>query len=707
MNLEGFKLKNWPKIFSFLFDFSILVLIFGTPLYLSLFFKTNNLFDLNKLFWFQVWLFLSLIFFLCKVLALAIKKEKIYFPGFLNKPKIYFSSIVLILFLALSILWSQNHYQSFFGSYSRNDGLVNWFCYFIFAFLVSVYLSSDGFENLQKKLRTILTVAVSSAFLVSIYAICQFFGFDFLIWQEPANLTHRASATLFQPNFLASFLLLTIPLTFLSAFLAKKNIFRLFFVSAGFLQLLALVFSGSRGAWLSFAATLLVFSGIFIFQNKIIKRKKIISLSGVILVLALIIFGLLKSERFQTITDFSEGSSAYRAQVYQAAISQIKKSPWLGYGAESQPERLVLEYQKDWAVFESAFLLPDRAHNLFLDLTLSFGLLGLAVWVFWYFSIFKILISAAKKLKNYPACFALGFSLLSYLFSLLFSFSVATTAIFFFLLFGISLALSESPIERKLKFNQKKYLAVFFALLISASSLVYSFKVVIADYYFYYFNQAWNIQEYSSAFSVREKIIKLGVADTNYRKMMLVKMTAIQNIYSDSVVTEKIKKIIQQDEKLFNSNSIFDTESLMELKVFNGNFQEADFLSNTILKSVPLWPKAYFISGLVQARMGKFSESRALFGRALSLLPDQQDRRLNEIHKQELLRIKGEIFFTIGQTHEIEKNFRNASNYYGLAFVNNEKNLEALRRIAFCFNELGEPERARAIIVMLENILKK
>ena len=69
--------------------------------------------------------------------------------------------------------------------------------------------------------------------------------------------------------------------------------------------------------------------------------------------------------------------------------------------------------------------------------------------------------------------------------------------------------------------------------------------------------------------------------------------------------------------------------------------------------------------------------------------------------------VKSEVFFAAGATHENEKNWRNASSYYGLAFLSNENNLAALTRIAFCFNQLGETDRAAAIQAMLDNLLKK
>lgn len=705
MNLQHFKQLNWPKIFSGFFDFFILALVFGTPLYLSLLFKTNNIFDFGKIFWFQICLFSASFFLLLKIIILSFKKEKLTLPGFLNHPRVCLFSLLLIFFLSLSLIWSQDAYQSFFGSYYRNDGLINWFSYFLFAVLIGFYLVSAGKEKINKRLKIIFIAATSSATLVSIYAICQYFGIDFMSWQEPASISHRASSTLFQPNFLASFLLLTIPLAGFLVFSEKKQNIRWIFLSAGISQIMALIFTGSRGAWISFLVAIVIFAVILFFQNKKNIKKRNLFIGGVSLILLLVISGLVSGNRFRSLADFSTGSGAYRVQIYQAAISQIKQSPWIGFGYENQGDRLAREYQKDWAVFESARLMPDRAHNLILDLTLCFGVIGLLFWLIWYNSIFYRLKIISKKSENYPLAFTLSFSFFSYLFSLLFSFSVATTTIYFFLLFGIVLAFSDSAWEVKTK--KLGTIPLFIFLVISGGLFVFSCRTAVADYYFYYFNQAWNIQKYDNAFRVREDIINLKIADKQYRRMMLEKMTNIQSNYQNNQIIEQIKKISEQDKKLFKQNLFFDLKSLVEIEVFNGDFQQAEEYGEALSSFSPFYPKTYYLSGLVKFREGNYGDARAFFGQASTLLPDSLDFRLNEAHKKDILLTKSEIFFAAGATYENEKNWRNASSYYGLSFLNNEKNLAALSRIAFCFDQLGENDRAEAIRAMLANLLKK
>ncbi|MCX6795408.1 MAG: oligosaccharide repeat unit polymerase [Candidatus Falkowbacteria bacterium] len=705
-NQKPFQNTNWPKIFTGIFDFSILAIIFSVPLYLSLLFQTNNIFDLAKIFWFRIWLFLALFFYLARGLALIARKEEFSFPGFFKKPKIYLPALALLIFLALSLFWSQDVFQAFFGSYYRSDGLLNWFSYFLFALLVSAYLSARGEEKKFRRLKIIFSTVTLSAAVVSVYAVCQFFGLDFMSWQEPAVITHRAPSTLLQPNFLGSFLLLTLPLAVVSVFLMKKKWWQATFIVASVTEIFGLICSGSRGAWVSFFVSVVIFL-IIVFFRKIKTSRKLWLILGLLVVLLVSGFALSRNQRFRSVTDFSQGSSGYRVEIYRAAWRQIKNNPLLGYGAESQQERLVREYRKDWAVYESALLFPDRVHNLFLDLALCFGLLGLAFWLFWYYSIFRRLVIIAKKREYSLVAIGLGFAIFSYLFSLLFSFSVATTAIYLLLLFGVILGLSENVGRYRFRFNLEKWFVGAALLIISAGLLVYSFKAVMADYYFYYFNLEWQNRNYQGAMKLRDNIKTLGLPDKDYRKMMLIKMTNLQGNYQDPTARTIILRTTREDQKLFNEKSFFEGETLMEIEAFAGNFDRAHALSQSLIKMAPACPKIYYLSGLMNLSAKDNNQARALFGQALNRFPDEYDHRLNKAHLADLTFAKSEIFYAEARSYEVESNFLTASNYYGLAYLGNKNNISALSKIAFCFDKLGETDRAQAIREMMKDNSKK
>ncbi len=77
------------------------------------------------------------------------------------------------------------------------------------------------------------------------------------------------------------------------------------------------------------------------------------------------------------------------------SINLIKENPILGYGTESN------EILFDKAFYESGFplsgLIVDRAHNIFLDITLWSGIVGLFLFVGFLYETYKNLDSGMKK----------------------------------------------------------------------------------------------------------------------------------------------------------------------------------------------------------------------------------------------------------------------------------------------------------------------
>lgn len=84
-----------------------------------------------------------------------------------------------------------------------------------------------------------------------------------------------------------------------------------------------------------------------------------------------------------------------REVIWNHAVSIIKENPILGYGAETN------EVLFDKAFYESGFplsnLIIDRSHNLFLDITIWSGILGLICFSGFLYESFKMIDSVRKK----------------------------------------------------------------------------------------------------------------------------------------------------------------------------------------------------------------------------------------------------------------------------------------------------------------------
>ena len=63
-------------------------------------------------------------------------------------------------------------------------------------------------------------------------------------------------------------------------------------------------------------------------------------------------------------------------------IKAILNKPLLGYGVENLQETFVSYYDASWAIHGDVNQVPDRAHNIVLDILMSGGILLLLAYIF-------------------------------------------------------------------------------------------------------------------------------------------------------------------------------------------------------------------------------------------------------------------------------------------------------------------------------------
>ncbi len=243
----------------FIYLFSLLI-VFLVPLFFPYFFITNNLFELTKFILFKILVLLWILVFFVKLVIdnnfrnqkLQILK-KIYFRNKLEI--IIFSLFVLSLILSSILALYKN--LSVYGLYDRQFGLVFYF-YCLLFFGLFVLSVKSNYVYLYVK-----AILVSS-FFVCFYALAQISGYDFMNWSEKWGTLRRATSTLGQPNFLASYLLLVIPITIYFIYTSKKLLLKFFSLIVFIFQLLTLYLTYSRGGWLGLVLGFLVFGVIYL-----------------------------------------------------------------------------------------------------------------------------------------------------------------------------------------------------------------------------------------------------------------------------------------------------------------------------------------------------------------------------------------------------------------------------------------------------------
>ncbi len=444
------------KILNIFIKIVSLLIVFIIPLFFPCFFVTNNLFELTKFILFKILVLLWILVFFIK----SVTESNFCYEIYQRLKELYYKNkfeIIVLFLLALSLILSSflaiDRKISIYGLYDRQFGLIFYSYCFLFWLL---FVLSIRIEIINWYVKAILI----SSFFVCLYALAQISGYDFVKWSEEWGTIKRATSTLGQPNFLASYLLLVIPITIYFIYVSKNFLLKFFSLIILALQLLTLYFTYSRGGWLGLVLGLLIFSVIYflLLGMNISKRREnvknnryslynkyykfgLIFIVLNIFIISLIGFNIYYPQKFfhriTSLFDFQSGSVAARINFWRASFDAIKQKPLFGYGLDNQGEVLIKYYQKDWGIFNNVNSYPNRAHNLFLDILLTRGIFGLIIYLALLYLFFVAILKNIKENRKRELNLAILAAIICYFVSLQFSFSFIVSEIYFWLYFAI------------------------------------------------------------------------------------------------------------------------------------------------------------------------------------------------------------------------------------------------------------------------------
>ncbi len=349
------------KVFSVLVLLSLVIpLVFGWFL--------NEKFETIKLaFW--------LIFF-GWVIFLFFSKQRLYF---LNKP-FKFLFLGFVFFGFLSSLFSINYLNGFFGFYTRFTS--GFLFYFLWAFTLLIFLAA-----LEKpKWEFLAKVIFFDAAIVAIVGLMQSFGVGYYEGIEQAFIA-RAPGLLGNPNFSAMFIVTVMPLVLPLIIYAKDFKAKVYYATATFIMLLAVVNFSSRGAFLALFFGILALLLFIVFLG-LSKKVFILSILSVMLAAALTT-GFLEVTRpgsLISILKFTDTNADTRLFAWDVAAGAVLSHPFLGYGPGSL--QIYFERFRDTNLSKQSGVFDD-AHNVFLQMAATtglpfvvcfFGILGLGFW---------------------------------------------------------------------------------------------------------------------------------------------------------------------------------------------------------------------------------------------------------------------------------------------------------------------------------------
>ncbi len=325
--------------------------------------------------------------------------------------------ISLAVLYVISSIFSVSPATSLWGSYQRLQGTYTTFSYLVIFFAIL------GNLRRRSQVERLITAVVVSSLPVSLYGVLQHYQIDPVPWG--GNVALRIAANMGNSIFVAAYLIMVFPLTLvriLNAFSAILNteeagrgtLLSNFaratcYVFIAALQLIALYFSGSRGPWLGWGASL-IFMGLGL---SLIWRKRWLTIAGVAVVALAVVFlvvlnipngplegirSLQGIGRLGQLLDAESRTGRVRTLIWQGASELVAPHspiefpdgsldrfnflrPLIGYGPESMYVAYNRFYQPELTQVESRNASPDRSHNETWDSLVITGGLGLIVYL--------------------------------------------------------------------------------------------------------------------------------------------------------------------------------------------------------------------------------------------------------------------------------------------------------------------------------------
>lgn len=670
------------KLCDWLIDLFILGTIFIMPLFFST--QTYFTFEVNKAVLFRIIVELMLLLFSARVLLagkLNVKNGKLF----------YYSLLLILVTQLVSTIFSEHQLVAFWGTAWRSDGFFSTLHLLFFSWLFFQY-----YDKNRLTLNNLFYTITASGFLVSVYGILQISGHDFLAWQEiSTNYLPRANSTLGQPNYLASYLLLIIPVVFCLFRYAKNFKQKMLWLIILFVEFWALLVTYSRSAWLGLIFGLVVFGLIYLFK----KHKKLFS---IVLILLTVLIGFyfyisfykpIKIEpdnnrinltyRLSSLFNVYQGSSILRLHYYSTALKIIKSAPWIGHGLDTQTYYFSKYYEPRDALFEAIYTIPDRAHNQVLDILITSGLLGMLAWLFLCFLILKRSFDYLKvESENGREIKCLLFALLSFGFSLMFGFfSIVLSVYFWFfvpLMFSIFYA-NKKVSDKLIKIELKNIIAgaLFFSLafFVGYFSWQHNFKLELADYYYrraLAYRYASRYQEAVTNFNQVISLAPTEAVNTYYGSQtigfLLTDYSSLEFGQERVASISSLEDLVTQNSKdgllnnRFQSAAFYD--NLARAKFDAGEdikkieeYKIANNLFASLTKNEPNFAYIYFYWGNMFFSQGDYKNALNKYYKALSLYPDLNNPDLNQEHYDLIVNDKLFVYKQVVQTNIVLNDF--------------------------------------------------
>lgn len=274
----------------------------------------------------------------------------------------------------LSSFFGVDFNKSFWGNYYRDDGLLTLIHLVAFSLFLKLLWNED-----YKKL-TSLAITMG-CFFISLLSLFEGFKLHVLGDQSVANWNGAIGTVFGQPNFLAGYLLVTLPFVAYLYHSDNNRLTKIFSSLVLFSQIMAIILTQSKGGILGI---FLFFFLVFFFPIIIkisLKKLSLLLLPAIILVVFL---SIILSRSPDPLHPES------RTRIITRGLLAFTQRPFLGWGWANFDAAFEAH---DWPVKYLGDVYVDKAHSTLLEILTTTGLVGFILYL-------AIIADTAKRL--YP-----------------------------------------------------------------------------------------------------------------------------------------------------------------------------------------------------------------------------------------------------------------------------------------------------------------
>lgn len=260
-------------------------------------------------------------------------------------------------------------------------------------FMLTYFMAANSVRSRQMAQKTVLAL-ILSCFAASMLGVYQnFVGVESTAsWIDSemfAEIGSRVVGPFDNPNVFGEYLIMLLPLA-VALVLARRGAQRLIGIAVTLAAGAALVYTWSRGAWLGAMASIGL---LLVLYHAVLLRLVVPAIAALPFVAAALPSAIVS--RLTSIGNLADTSTAYRVSIWTASVNMLKDIFESGIGTGSAAFSAVYPA---YALGGAAYAL--HAHNLYLQIFVELGVVGIAVFVLMLFFFFRSVFSCYRTLGD-------------------------------------------------------------------------------------------------------------------------------------------------------------------------------------------------------------------------------------------------------------------------------------------------------------------